>query len=38
MVVAKSNGMLTLSAFVLAVTSVFGSVLWACKEDTTRAV
>jgi hypothetical protein len=34
MPVAKENGMLTISAFVIAVSSVFGSVLWACKEET----
>lgn len=31
--VAKENGMLTLSTFVLAVGSVFSSVLWACKNE-----
>ena len=36
--VAKENGMLTLSAFVFAVGSVFGSVLWACKDETPTAV
>lgn len=31
---AKENGMLTLSAFVFAVGSVFASVAWACKDET----
>jgi hypothetical protein len=31
--VAKECGMLTLSAFVIALGSVFTSVVWACKED-----
>jgi hypothetical protein len=30
---AKECGMLTLSAFVIALGSVFTSVVWACKED-----
>lgn len=30
--------MLTLSAFVIAVSSVFASVLWACKEDVSGRV
>jgi hypothetical protein len=30
---AKESGMLTLSAFVIALGSVFTSVFWACKED-----
>ena len=30
---AKESGMLTLSAFVIALGTVFTSVLWACKED-----
>lgn len=30
---AKECGMLTLSAFVIALGSVFMSVFWACKED-----
>jgi hypothetical protein len=30
---AKESGMLTLSAFVIALGSVFMSVFWACKED-----
>jgi hypothetical protein len=34
---AKENGMLTISAFTVAVCSVFGSVLWACKEDITTS-
>jgi len=34
MTVAKKNGMLTISAFIIAVSSVFGSVLWACKAET----
>jgi hypothetical protein len=32
--VAKDSGMLTIFAFVVAMGSVFMSVLWACKEDT----
>jgi len=35
---AKESGMLTLSAFVIALGSVFTSVLWACKEDTADRV
>jgi hypothetical protein len=38
MAVAKENGMLTLSFFVVAVGSVFGSVVWACKDETPTAV
>jgi hypothetical protein len=34
MAVAKEIAMLTISAFVIAVSSVFGSVLWACREET----
>lgn len=34
MVVAKQSGMFTLSAFVIAFSSVVMSVVWACKEDT----
>jgi hypothetical protein len=30
---AKDGGMLTVSAFVILLGSVFTSVLWACKED-----
>jgi len=30
---AKETGMLTLSAFVIALGTVFTSVFWACKED-----
>jgi hypothetical protein len=37
MPVAKGICMLTLSAFVIAVGSVFGSVAWACKEDLTTS-
>jgi len=36
--VAKDFPMLTLSAFVIAIGSVFGSVVWACKEDLTTSV
>lgn len=32
--VAKHSGMLTLSAFVIALSSVVTSVVWACKTDT----
>jgi hypothetical protein len=32
---AKETSMLTLSTFVIAMGSVFMSVVWACKEDTT---
>ena len=38
MAAAKESGMLTLSAFVIAISSVFTSVLWACKEDTANRV
>jgi hypothetical protein len=31
--VAKENDMLPLSAFVIALGTVFTSVFWACKED-----
>ncbi|PZR73934.1 MAG: hypothetical protein DLM73_09325 [Chthoniobacterales bacterium] len=34
--VAKKIGMLTISAFVIALGSVFMSVVWACKEDLTN--
>jgi hypothetical protein len=30
---AKDGGVLTVSAFVILLGSVFTSVLWACKED-----
>lgn len=30
--------MLTVSAFVIAIGSVFGSVLWACKDETITPV
>jgi hypothetical protein len=35
---AKESGMLTLSAFAIAVGSIFASVLWACKEDTANRI
>jgi hypothetical protein len=38
MLVAKESGMFTISAFVIALGSVFVSVVWACKTDTANRI